>query len=101
MKKFNHETIIVEKSGWEFLWNTDRVDRGFEPLSQERLDDVWNRRCVNKNRGANPKTHPIAENEIRIDKDTFSIKWETVKSLLKDNGYKYRQDGYIVEGIYL
>ena len=100
MRKFKHETIIVERSGWEFLRNKERVDRGYTPLTQEHLDKVWNRCCF-KNGGANPQTHPIADNEIRIDRDSFSIKWEAIKSLLESNGFKHRQDGYEVEGMHL
>jgi hypothetical protein len=100
MKEYRHETIIIDRKGWEFLRNTNRTLQGFKALSQEQLDKVWNSNRY-RNNGANPKTHPIAENEIRICPDSFSIKWDKVKKLLNDNGFKQRQDGYEIDGIYL
>lgn len=103
MREVKHETIIIEKEGWEFLKNQTLVMRGFKPRTQEQLDKEWNRIDRNgfRNDGANLKTHPIEENEIRVDPDEFSIGWDKIKQLIKDNGIKYRQDGYEVEGICL
>ena len=98
MREFKHETIIIEKEGWEFLKNLSRTSKGFKALSQEQLDKSWDRDDF-KNGGG--KKYPIADNEIRIDPDSFAIRWDKVKQLLKDNGFNQRQDGYEVEGIYL
>lgn len=92
------ETIVIEKEGWEFLTNYSRTSRGFAPLAQAQLDRVWSRDNFKNGAG---KKYPIADNEIRIDPDTFAIKWEKVKTLLAENGYKQRQDGYMVDTISL
>lgn len=99
MREFKHETIIIEKEGWEFLKNQSRTLKGFEPLSQEQLDKIWKREYEFRNGGG--EKYPISENEIRIEPDSFALRWDKVKQLLKDNGFKQRQDGYVVEGIYL
>lgn len=100
MKEFKHETIIIEKKGWQFLRQQNRINAGCTPLSQEQLEKAWDR-IKYRNSGANPDTHPIAENEIRISPDSFGMRWDNVKFLLKENGFKQRQDGYEIEGFYL
>lgn len=100
MREYKHETIIIDRKGWEFLRNISRTLRGFNPLSQEQLDKIWNSNQY-RNNGANLTTHPIAENEIRISPDSFSMQWDKVKKLLNDNGFKQRQDGYVIEGVAL
>lgn len=99
MREFKHETLIIDKEGWKFLQNYYRTKRGFSEAKDEWLEKMWKRAF--KNGGANPKTHPIAENEIRIEQDSFLMKIEKVKSLLKENGFNYRQDGFIQEGMNL
>ena len=97
MKKFANETIIIHKNGWKFMWNTEREKHGFAALSNEQLERIWSK-IVSKNRGANPATHPISNDEIRIDKDTFNMKWEDVKETLSNNGHAVRDDGFVAEG---
>ena len=98
MKQFKSETIIISKQAWFFLQNHQRLSRGGKAASESFLERAWN--VVNRNDGANPATHPINENEIRIDKDNFG-KLETVKSVLTEKGFGYRQDGFVVEGFNL
>ena len=98
MREFKHETIIIEKEGWEFIKNLSRTLGGFKPLSQEQLDRIWKRDDFKNGAG---KKYPITENEIRINPDSFGIRWDKVKALLKENGFKIRQDGYEIEGVYL
>lgn len=97
VKEFKHETLIVKKEGWRFLQNYYRTSRGFQELKDEWLEKMWERAF--KNGGANPKTHPISEDEIRIERDSFLMKIEEVKLLLSKNGFSYRQDGFIQEGM--
>ena len=101
MKQFKRETIIIDKEAWRFLWNFERQQGGFKLLDEEQLDKIWQRIGDFRNRGANPAKHPIGDGEIRIDKDSFNMKWDAVKQILSDNGFKYRKDGFIAEGAYL
>lgn len=98
MREFKHETIIIEKDAWQFLKNKSVTERGFKPLSQEQLDRIWSRDDFKNEAG---KKYPITDNEIRISPNTFAIRWDRVKSSLEENGFKYRQDGYEIEGISL
>lgn len=100
MKQFKHETIIINKETWKFLHNYHRTSQGFSELKDESLERIWGKHQW-RNKGANSKTHPITEDEIRIDKDSFSIPWKTIKSLIVDNGFDYREDGFIAEGIHI
>ena len=99
MKEVKLETIVISKNAWKFLRNKNRTMRGFTVLTDEQLEKSWNKICM-KNLGANPKTHPIEDNEIRISRDCVSIKFEIIKSMLKDEGFGYREDGFIQEAIY-
>ena len=99
MKTFAYETIIINKSAWKFLKNYDRQRGGFKKLSDEQLNNFWNKIDIFKNRGANPATHPIKANEVRIDRDTFNMKLDMVKQVLEENGFKYRQDGFVSHGM--
>ena len=100
MTEFKHETIIIEKEGWQFLRQQNRINAGCTLLSQEQLENAWNKMKY-RNNGANPNTHPISENEVRISPDSFGMRWNNVKLLLKDNGFDYREDGFVIEGFYL
>lgn len=100
MKKFEHETIIITKNAWKFMRNFERELHGFNPISNEQLDKIWGKITL-RNGGANPKDFPIAENEIRVDKDTFNCKWENVKVTLSESGFDYRKDGFTETGTYL
>jgi hypothetical protein len=100
MKQFTSETVIISKEAWKYLRNVDRQRDGRAPLNDERLNAIWDRISFH-NGGANPATHPIRKNEHRVDKDTFSMSISAVKSILDEKGFTYRQDGYIVEGIYM
>ena len=101
MKAFAHETIIINKEAWKFMWNFERQKGGFKPLTEEQLDKLWQRIQDFRNKGANPKTHPIKSNEIRIDKDSFDFKWDNVKQIIIDNGFEYRKDGFVAEGTHI
>ena len=77
----------------------DRTQFGRKPCSNEFLEYQW-RTCF-RNGGANPKTHPIAEDEIRVCKDSFNLSLEEIKVKLEDYGFTYREDGYCEEGLYI
>jgi hypothetical protein len=96
MKEFKHETMVITKEAWKFLENHYRTSRGFSEAKEEWLEKQWNRAF--KNGGANPATHPIAENEIRVEHGSFLMSLDDIKSTLKSNGFEYRQDGFIMEG---
>ena len=97
MKTFKDETIIISKEAWLFLQKYNRTSRGYPEHSAKWLERLWNDGF--RNAGANPKTHPINDNEIRIYRDCFGISWDKIKTVLIDNGFSYRDDGYIIEGI--
>lgn len=98
--KFKHETIIITKEAWCFLRNENRKKAGCVSLNEEQLEKCW-ARIRYRNHGANSEKYPIADNEIRIDCDSFNFRLEQVKEMLTANGYTFRQDGFIVEGIYI
>lgn len=98
MNEFRHETIIINKETWKFLWNYERKIGGCSELTDESLEIVWGY-YVNRNHGANSKTYLIAEDEVRIHKDTFGIPLNTIKALIIDNGFSYREDEFIVKGL--
>ena len=99
MRKFAHETIIITKEAWKFMWNFERAADGYKPCTDAQLENIWNR-CF-RNKGANPATHPIADNEIRVDRDSFNMRFDGVKSTLDANGFGWRVDGFIAEGVYI
>lgn len=97
MKTFKHETLIISKEAWFFLNHYDRTSRGYRDCTNEWLERVWSSQLI-RNNGANPETHPIADDEIRIDREYFHISWDKIKTVLTDNGFTYRDDGFIVNG---
>lgn len=101
MRELKHETIIVSKETYFFLRNHTRKIGGYSELSDESLERLWNRMESARNIGANSQTHPIDKNEVRIDRDSFGLPLNTMKTLINDNGFTYREDGYIVESIYI
>ena len=100
MKQFKHETIIISKEAWEFMKNFEREVHGYRIFNREWLDKLWSRMYC-RNGGANPATHPIKEDEVRVDRDSFNIRFENVKSELTAHGFNYRSDGFVAEGFYL
>ena len=99
MKEFEHETMVITKEAWKFLRNADRVKGGYAKLKDEQLEKVWNG-IVFRNCGAWSKTHPIAENEIRVERDSWStLRFAEAKHLLAENGFEYRQDGFVAKGM--
>lgn len=101
MKEFKHETMVITKEAWKFLRNADRVKGGYSELKDEQLEKVWGKIAF-KNGGAWSKTHPIAEDEIRVENGSWStFRIEEAKTILAENGFGYRQDGFIAEGINL
>lgn len=103
MREFRHETLIITKEAWKFLKNHSRTSKGYSELEEEKLEKIWQR--IDKegfrNDGAPSKKYPITMNEMRINPDTFAFKWGTLKQILQDKGYGYREDGYIIDGCYL
>ena len=97
MREFKHETVVIEKDAWKFLENYYRISQGYSEAKDEWLEKIWKRKF--RNGGANPKTHPISENEVRVEHSDYLMGLDKIKSLLKDNGFDYRQDGFIQEGI--
>ena len=101
MKEFKHETMVITKEAWKFLRNADRAKGGYSALTDEQLEKVWGKIAF-RNGGAWSKTHPIAENEIRVENDTWNtFRIEEAKQKLTENGFDYRQDGFVAEGIIL
>ena len=98
MRNFKSETIIIKKDTWKVVRNYDRTRQGFSELSDDALEKSWSK-LQWRNGGANPMIYPIANDEIRISKDSFTMSMDTIKSLLTSNGFDYRVDGFIVEGI--
>ena len=94
MKKFKHETIIVSKEAARFIWDLPRKVK----MTDEWFNREWNKAF--RNGGANPKTHPISENEVRISVDNICFSLDEAKRLLTENGFTYRTDGFIVDGFY-
>ena len=86
-------TLIIEKEGYFYLRNKMRQKMGYSILSYETLNRLWGKFRF-RNGGANSKTHPISDNEIRIDNSTFLLSIEGVKEALEKEGLKYREDGY-------
>lgn len=95
-----HETIIIKKEAWKFLRNLDRTTRGYSELSDEALERSWSK-FIMRNGGANSITHPIGDDEIRIDKGSFGISWNRVISVCYENDFEWRKDGYMMTEINL
>ena len=100
MRKFKYETIIITKAAWKFMWNYEREKHGFKPCTDEALDRIWVRIAF-RNGGANSKTHPISDDEIRVDPDSFNLGFMNVKRTLTENGFTFREDGFAEVGINL
>lgn len=96
-RNYTSETLILSKKAWHFAKWFDRTQTGRKPLSNYWFEYTWNS-CF-RNGGANPATHPIADDEIRVDRNNFSLSLEEIKAGLTDYGFTYRQDGFITEGI--
>lgn len=94
------ETLIITKEGWKHLYQFNRKRKGCQPIPEDKLENSWKRWSC-RNGGASSKTHPIADNEIRITVDTFGIRCDKAKEILKEAGLTYRTDGFIEECIYL
>ena len=99
MKSYVHETIIITKSAWKFLRNHFRLTNGYSKLRDEQLEKIWNSTKRYRNLGANPQTHPISDNEMRIEDGDFLCEFSEIKKLLRYNGFGYREDGFVVSGI--
>lgn len=99
MREVKLETIIISKEAWKYLRNKNRITKGFAALIDEQLEKAWSK-IRWRNGGASNETYPIKENEVRIERDTFSIRWDSIKDTLKDNCFDYRIDGFIQEAIY-
>ena len=99
IREFKNETIIITKEGFFFLTQKNREKARCTPLTAEQLEARW-KRIRYRNGGAGSE-HPIAENEIRISKDSFNFRFEQIKEMLKADGFDFRQDGFIQEGCYM
>lgn len=102
MKQYKYSTVIIPKEGWKYLLQRAfSQGGGGRTLPEESIERAWNRAQNNRNGGASPIKNPIAENEIRVDIDTFGLSAELIKKLLDEQGIAWRDDGYIAEGIYV
>ena len=99
MKEVKLETIIINKEAWKFLRNKNRTTQGFTALTDEQLEKAWSKMRF-RNQGASNQTYPINENEIRLMRDSFSLRWDNIKDMLNDEGFGYREDGFVQEAIY-
>ena len=99
MREFKNETIVITKEGWFFLKQENRKKAGCQLMTQEQLEKAFGR-IQYRNDGAG-KDHPIVDNEIRISKGSFNFRLEQMKQMLKDNGFDFREDGFVIEGINL
>ena len=99
-REYKNETLIITGEAWKFLTRHSAASRGFKNLTDERLDRLWDKHDF-RNGGASRKTNPISDNEVRISRDSFAIKWDGIKQLLEDNGFSYRDDGFCENGCYL
>ena len=99
MKEVKLETIIINKEAWKFLRNKNRTTQGFIALTDEQLEKAWNKMRF-RNQGASNQTYPINENEVRLTRDSFSLRWDNIKDMLNDEGFGYREDGFVQEAIY-
>ena len=93
MREHKLETLIVTKEAFKWLQNEDRKVGGCRLLTDEWFEKQWSKR-VFRNGGANPKTHPISDDEIRIDRWSTRFSIERIKKMLTENGFEYRQDGH-------
>lgn len=99
MKEFKHETVVTTRQGWEHLEKCYREKVGCKIPSPEFLERSWKRAF--RNLGANPATHPIEENEIRVEHGSFCMTIEEIKSALTRGKFDFRQDGFVAEGFNL
>lgn len=99
MKEVKLETIIINKEAWKFLRNKNRTTQGFIALTDEQLEKAWNKMRF-RNQSASNQTYPINENEVRLTRDSFSLRWDNIKDMLNDEGFGYREDGFVQEAIY-
>ena len=99
-REYRNETLIITGDAWKFLRRYSAVSRGFKNPTDEQLDKWWDKYDF-RNGGASRKTNPISDNEVRISRDSFAIKWDSIKKLLEENGFSYRDDGFCEEGCYL
>lgn len=100
MKEFESETIVVKKDAWMFLWNYERILKGYKEVTEEQLNRIWNK-IPFLNGDASKDKFPILENEIRIDKNNFGFEMEKIKDVLTQNGFDFREDGYKARYSYL
>lgn len=87
------KTIIVSKEAWIHVKNSEREKRGFKKLSDTFIERMWTNGF--RNAGANPATHPIDENEIRLCECDYHFPY--VLKELEDAGFTWREDGFIQE----
>lgn len=101
MKQYKYSTVIIPKEGWKYLLQRAfSQGGGGRTLPEESIERAW-KRIASKNGGASPTKNPIAEDEIRVDMDTFGLNTELIKKLLDEQGISWREDGFITEGIYV
>lgn len=100
MASYTHETIVITKEAWKFLRNFNRKIGGFRPVTDEMHERTWSK--LNRNYCANPVSHPIGDDEIRIYPGCFEkIAWDEVKDMLIEGGLGYRDDGFRAKGMYI
>lgn len=87
-RKFSHDSFLINKDGYFFLRNFSRKERGFEPLTIDKLEKIWDRLSKESE-------------QYRVTVDSFSKSVIELKDLLDDAGFTYIEDGKKVEGFYL
>ncbi len=101
MANYTHETIIITKEAWKFLRNLDRKIGNFRPVTDEMHERTWSN-LISRNYCANPASHPISDNEVRIHPNSFErIAWDEMKNTLIEGGFGYRDDGFVAKGMYI
>lgn len=97
------ETMIITKDAWVFLKQQQRKKLNCTPISNERIEEQFNRIKKRRldNQGASNEDYPLSENEIRITNSSFCFNLKDVKTLLEMFGYEYRADGFVQEALNL
>lgn len=100
MKEVRLETLIITKDAWIFLRQKQRQKYNCKQLTDEQIAKDFDRLRF-RNHGANSKTHPIADNEVRITRDSFCFSLEDIKTLLDIMNFEVRNDGFVVNCLYV
>ena len=109
VKEFKVKTLVLKKEAWFALRNYERMKNKYHVIPHEAMERMFNRSTM-RNLGANSKTHPIADDEIRIIPSEYEMPvdevmffLEVLNGLAKEagKGPVFRDDGFEQEGINL